>query len=84
MVNEQLTDRVREALVNATDVTEKRMFGGICFMVDDKMCICVRDNQLMCRVGPDEYETAVEENGPGNDTRRQKYERVRLCGCRLP
>jgi hypothetical protein len=42
---------------------EKAMFGGICFMVNDKMCICVKDTNLMCRIGPDDAETAVEQNG---------------------
>lgn len=38
--NEQLANRVREMLAEHTDnITEKKMFGGICFMVDDKMCV---------------------------------------------
>ncbi|MBS1686855.1 MAG: TfoX/Sxy family protein, partial [Bacteroidetes bacterium] len=36
-----LADRVREALVDVPDVTEKEMFSGIAFMVDGKMCINV-------------------------------------------
>lgn len=61
--NEVLLNRIREALVDVTNIDEKLMFGGICFMVDDKMCICVKQDEIMCRVGPDEYETALEKTG---------------------
>ena len=39
------------------------MFGGICFMVNDKMCIGVAEDEMMCRIGPDAYEDALEKNG---------------------
>ncbi|MFD0794130.1 TfoX/Sxy family protein [Mucilaginibacter litoreus] len=61
--DENLADKVRESLVHLPDVYEKAMFGGLCFMVDGKMCICVRNTELMCRVGTDEAETALERNG---------------------
>jgi TfoX/Sxy family transcriptional regulator of competence genes len=63
--DEQQANRVREALIDAVNVTEKRMFGGLCFMVDDKLCICIRNADLLCRVGPDEFETALEKPGAG-------------------
>lgn len=34
----------------------KKMMGGLCFMVDDKMCIGIIKNDLMARVGSDSYE----------------------------
>jgi TfoX/Sxy family transcriptional regulator of competence genes len=61
--NEKLADRVREALADLPDVEEKKMFRGVCFMVDGKMCICVSSDELMCRVGPDLHEVALEKNG---------------------
>jgi TfoX/Sxy family transcriptional regulator of competence genes len=61
--NEAMLNRIREALVDVTNIDEKLMFGGICFMVDDKMCVCVKQDEIMCRVGPDEYETALEKTG---------------------
>lgn len=61
--NEALLNKVREALMDLPGVEEKAMFGGVCFMVDDKMCICVKDTHMMCRVGIDEAENAVEQNG---------------------
>lgn len=62
--NEQLADRVRE-LIAATQkkVEEKKMFGGLCFMVNDKMCVGVEQERLMLRIGPDVYEEALEKEG---------------------
>jgi len=61
--SEKLADRIRESLADVQNVTEKEMFRGICFMVNDKMCICVSHDELMCRVGPDIYEEALEKLG---------------------
>ncbi len=61
--SEKMANRVREALSGAKKIEEKRMFGGLCFMVDDKMCIGVNEDEIMCRVGPDVYDEAVERNG---------------------
>ncbi len=56
-------DRVREMLMNEKDVAEKEMFNGLCFMVHDKMCICVTKDTLLCRVGE---EKALEELEKGS------------------
>lgn len=40
--DERLAERIREALSHERGVTEKKMFGGIAFMVDGKMCCGVR------------------------------------------
>jgi TfoX/Sxy family transcriptional regulator of competence genes len=61
--NETLSNRVREELADVTRVEEKLMFGGICFMVNDKMCIGIVGDEMMCRIGPQAYEQAVEKNG---------------------
>ena len=60
--DERLADRVREALEHLPDVTEKEMFSGICFMVDGKMCVCVSHDSLLCRIGAEAAETALEQN----------------------
>ena len=62
--NEKLADRVREiiALTNKK-VEEKRMFGGLCFMVDDKMCAGVESERMMVRINPDIFDDAVEKDG---------------------
>ena len=61
--NEKLSDRIRESLADFKDVEEKYMFGGVCFMLNGKMCIGVTDNEMMCRIGPDIYEEALEKKG---------------------
>jgi hypothetical protein len=49
--NEHLANRVREAFIDQPKVDEVEMFKGLCFMVNEKMCICIRDNGLLCRIG---------------------------------
>lgn len=50
-----LADRVREYLaeVQGIEVEEKRMFGGLAFLVNGKMCINIGEDQLMCRFDPE-------------------------------
>jgi TfoX/Sxy family transcriptional regulator of competence genes len=61
--NEILSNRIREALENVPNVEEKTMFGGICFMVNDKMCIGVVHDDMMCRVGEEHHGEALERTG---------------------
>lgn len=61
--NEKLSDRIREALIDVPNVEEKRMFGGVCYMVDGKMCIGVVKDEMMCRIGPDIYDQALGKRG---------------------
>ncbi|WP_374950367.1 TfoX/Sxy family protein [Mucilaginibacter sp.] len=63
MVNEDLINRVREALMHLPQVEEKKMFGGICFLVDDKLCICVNKHEMLCRINPAELEVMLELDG---------------------
>ncbi|MFI5323026.1 MAG: TfoX/Sxy family protein [Thermodesulfobacteriota bacterium] len=41
------------------DISEKKMFGGIAFMLKGNMCCGVIDDLLMARVGPEGYEAAL-------------------------
>jgi TfoX/Sxy family transcriptional regulator of competence genes len=52
--HELLAERVRSYLVKSPEysVTEKKMFGGIAFMVNGKMCVNVSGQNLMCRFDP--------------------------------
>ena len=62
--NEKLADRTRELIaIRHNNVLEKRMFGGLCFMVNDKMCVGVEQERLMVRIDPDKYEEAMEIEG---------------------
>jgi TfoX/Sxy family transcriptional regulator of competence genes len=56
--DDTVAKRVRNALGTTPDVVEKRMFGGIAFMVRGNMCCGVIGDRLMLRVGPDGYEAA--------------------------
>ena len=59
--NEELAERVREALADRTDVEEKKMFGGLTFMVGGQMCCGVLKNDLIVRIEPTESATLVAE-----------------------
>ena len=62
--NEKLADKIRE-LIAATHpkVEEKKMFGGLCFMVNDKMCIGVEKDRVMVRLDPAKYDEVMEKEG---------------------
>ena len=47
------------ALIPETNVEQKKMFGGLCFMVSGHMSCGVTDDPLMVRVGPDQYAEAL-------------------------
>lgn len=62
--NEKLADRVREIIgLTHSRVEEKKMFGGLCFMVNDKMCVGVEKERLMIRLDPARYEEVLEKEG---------------------
>ena len=61
--SESLAERVREALGKRKDVAEKKMMGGLTFMVNGKMCVGVLKGDLMARIDPDVYETALKKKG---------------------
>ncbi len=62
--NEKLADRVREIISATHKITEeKKMFGGLCFMVNGKMCVGVEKERLMVRLDPDRYDEVMEKDG---------------------
>ena len=64
--NEQLADRTREIIARThNDVEEKKMFGGICFMVNGKMCVGVEKERMMVRFDPALNDGIMEKNGVG-------------------
>ena len=56
-----LADRVRVVLGPRPGLTEKRMFGGICFLLNGNMIGGIAGEELMLRLGPDETPRALEE-----------------------
>ena len=62
--DEKLADRVRERIAEThKNVEEKKMFGGLCFMVNDKMCVGVEKERLMLRIGPEKYDDLLKKEG---------------------
>ena len=57
--DEGLAQRIREALNQRSDIKEKKMFGGIAFMLSGNMCCGVVRDTLMLRVGPEQYDAAL-------------------------
>ena len=61
--SEELAIRVRAILVDHPRVEEKKMMGGLTFMVNNKMCVGILQDDLMARINPADYETALEKTG---------------------
>ena len=58
--DEKLADRVRTLLEAEEGFSERKMFGGIAFMLGGHMCCGVVDSDLMLRLGPDGAEAALD------------------------
>jgi TfoX/Sxy family transcriptional regulator of competence genes len=61
--NKELGDKIRERLVNLSNIEEKEMMGGLVFMYNGKMCVGVVKDDLMCRIDPLFHESLVEKTG---------------------
>ena len=62
--DEKLADRVRDRIAEShKNVEEKKMFGGLCFMVNDKMCVGVEKERLMLRIDPEKYDELTGKQG---------------------
>lgn len=61
--DEKLAERVRETLKRRRGIREKKMFGGLAFMVNGHMACGVQGDDLMVRVGPDAYDAALKKTG---------------------
>ncbi|MEP7318027.1 MAG: TfoX/Sxy family protein [Panacibacter sp.] len=60
--NEKLADRTREIVAQThANVEDKKMFGGLCFMVNAKMCVGVQSETLMVRIDPEKYEAFIDK-----------------------
>ena len=57
--DEKLARRVREALAARRDLSERKMMGGLCFMIGGNMCCGVTGDALMVRVGQEGYAAAL-------------------------
>ena len=59
--DEVTADRIRAVLEQRRDVVERKMFGGLTFMVNGAMCCGITAEALVVRVGPGAYEAALAE-----------------------
>ncbi len=59
--DEDLADRIRDALAPGDRVEERKMFGGLCFMLDRHMVVGVVGDELMARVGADGEDDALAQ-----------------------
>ena len=59
--DEGLAQRIQEALDDLPGLVEKKMFGGVGFMVQGNMACGVNKNDLIIRVGPERYEEALTQ-----------------------
>ena len=61
--SEQLAERVRKTLGKHKNIEEKKMMGGLTFMVNDKMCVGVHKEDLMVRLDPKIHNEAIKRKG---------------------
>ena len=62
--NEFLADRVSQFFVeNSIAFVARKMMGGLCFMVDGKMCVGVNRDEIMARIDPEIYEESLLKEG---------------------
>lgn len=62
MYDESLAQRIRELLVaDEVDFTEKKMFGGVAFLLQGNMFVGITKYELLVRVPTDEYEQALTQ-----------------------
>jgi TfoX/Sxy family transcriptional regulator of competence genes len=62
--NEFLADRIAQFFIEKrVSFYEKKMFGGTCFMIDEKMCVGVMRDEIMARIHPDVYQESLKKEG---------------------
>lgn len=61
--DEKTAERVRQALADTKKLVEKKMFGGIAFMVNDKLCIGVDKDDLMIRCTTEMNDALLSKKG---------------------
>ena len=61
--DDKLSERVRKALAGRPGLTEKRMFGGLAYLLGGNMCCGVHGNELIVRVGPGRFTEALAQPG---------------------
>ena len=58
--DEGLAERLREVLAGRRGITEKKMFGGLCFLLHGNMVVGISKNELMVRYDRDEHDAVMK------------------------
>jgi len=62
--DEYLADRIKSVLTEKkVNFEEKKMMGGLTFMVNDKMCVGIVKDDLMARIDPELYQEVLKKKG---------------------
>jgi hypothetical protein len=59
--NEKLADRIRAELGQLAGLSEKKMFGGLSFLLNGNMCCGVHGEEMIVRLAPDQTEAALSK-----------------------
>jgi hypothetical protein len=60
----ELQERIRKSLEGDPNISEVRMFGGVCFMLNGNMLVCsMRDGSMLARLGGDQMPAALKKDG---------------------
>ena len=59
-----LEERMNQVLKSKKITSEaKKMMGGLCYMVDDKMCFGIIKDEMMARIDPEIYDSCIAKEG---------------------
>jgi hypothetical protein len=59
--DEELAERIRHLLTADPSLSERKMFGGLCFMTNGNMCFGIVGDDLMVRVGPEAWQESLSQ-----------------------
>lgn len=57
--DEKLAQRIRDLFIGERNIVERKMFGGLAFMLNQHMCCGIADNKFMGRIGAEQYQKAL-------------------------
>jgi hypothetical protein len=63
--SQSLAERVRQAFAGSRGVAEKKMFGGLCFLLHGNLCVGIWKNSLIARLGPVHAAAALQQPDVG-------------------
>ncbi len=58
--DEGLAQRVKNVLVEKPEMAEKKMFGGVCYLINGNMACGILNQDLIVRVGPEKYDAFLD------------------------